>query len=147
VRRAEVRFLSTKHVLAMHEEAIVVGSGDPGIRDLGLVDSAVGAAINAYENTLVELAAIYAYGIAKNHGFVDGNKRTAVYAMLAFLEVNGFELTLESKMWEAIFDDVAAGNITREQLAEEIAAEVGRRRGSPGPPQWIYLEEDEDEDD
>jgi len=143
VRRSEVRFLSTKHVLLMHEEAIRVGGGDPAIRDHGLVDSATWAPANAYEGSLVELAAVYAYGLAKDHGFVDGNKRTAVYAMLAFLEVNGFEFTLPAEIWEPIFEDVAAGNISRERLAEEIAAELGRRDGRQGPPQWIDLEDDE----
>lgn len=127
----------------MHDEAIRVGGGEPSIRDIGLVDSAASAPANAYEGTLIDLAATYAHGLAKNHGFVDGNKRTAVYAMLAFLEVNGFELTLPTAMWEAIFDDVAAGNISRDQLAEEIAAEIGRRHGGAGSPQWIYFDDEE----
>lgn len=143
MRRSEVRFLTTKQVIRFHEEAIRVGRGDPALRDYGLIDSAVFAPQNAYDATLVELAAMYAHGIAKNHGFVDGNKRTALYTMLVFLEINGFELTLSNETWEPIFDDVAAGNITRDQLAQEIATEVGRRHGRTGPPQWIYLDEDE----
>lgn len=126
----------------MHDEALAEFGGLAGVSNPGMLASAVMAPRNAYLDSLAELAAAYAHGIAKDHAFADGNKRTAAYAMLAFLEVNGIALVLEAKGWETIIEDVAAGNITRDQLAEEIATEIGRRRGRSGPPMWVDLEED-----
>lgn len=126
----------------MHAEALEVGKGADGIRDAGMLESAVYAPINSYVDTLAEIAATYAHGIALAHAFVDGNKRTAVYAMLSFLEANGLELTLPTEHWTDLIEAVAEGTLTRDQLAEEIATELGRRNGN-GPPLWGYIEEDE----
>ena len=65
--------------------------------------------------SLVQFAAIYAFGRARNHAFADGNKRTAFVAALTFLEINGVALTLGSE-WIAIMEGVAAGTIAREHL-------------------------------
>lgn len=143
MKRSEVTFLRARHVLSMHDEALTVAPGLPGVRDPGMLESAVNAPENAYLGSLAELASAYAHGIAKGHAFVDGNKRTAVYAMLAFLEVNGFALTLPDDAWEVVINGVAAGSVTRDELAKEIALELGRRHGLPGFPLWVDLEEDE----
>ncbi|RRJ94705.1 type II toxin-antitoxin system death-on-curing family toxin [Opitutaceae bacterium TAV4] len=79
-------------ILALHEKSLAVDGGIAGIRDEGMFDSALSRPENlfAYDKpTLFEMAAAYAYGIAKNHPFLDGNKRTAFITAIVFLEVNG----------------------------------------------------------
>ena len=83
-------------VLAVHEEQLAEHGGLAGIRDLGAVKSALARPRNlvSYEDCedLARLAAAYAYGIARNHGFSDGNKRTALVTADLFLMLNGYEL-------------------------------------------------------
>jgi death-on-curing protein len=83
-------------VLALHDEQLAAHGGLSGIRDRGAVESALARPRNpaAYEacDDIARLAAAYAYGIAKNHGFADGNKRTALVTADVFLMLNGYEL-------------------------------------------------------
>jgi death on curing protein len=74
--------------------------GAPGTRDRGLLDSAVMAPQSGYYVSLAEMAAVYAHGIAKNHAFVDGNKRTALVSSLAFLRLNGYPLRVNQAEWQ-----------------------------------------------
>jgi death on curing protein len=83
-------------VVAMHSEQIAEHGGSPGIRDAGLLSSALARPQHraAYgESTVFDLAAAYAFGIVSNHPFVDGNKRTGLLAAYVFLDLNGWELT------------------------------------------------------
>lgn len=93
---AEPLWLSLDDVVAVHQDQLDRYGGLPGTKDAGLIDSAVHAPINRYlyehENDLLTLALVLCRALAKNHGFVDGNKRTAAAAMLLFLELNGYEL-------------------------------------------------------
>jgi len=85
-------WVAREAVLAVHEQMLHEFGGDSGVRDPGLLESALARPGNkfAYETpTLFELAAAYAYGIVKNHPFVDGNKRTGFMAAVMFLERNG----------------------------------------------------------
>ncbi len=79
-----------------HSEQIAEHGGGAGIRDMGLLQSALARPQNAYHYnqvvSLSKMAACYAFGIAKNHAFVDGNKRTAYVVMRAFLVLNGFDI-------------------------------------------------------
>ena len=77
-----------------------------------------------YYASLAELAAVYAHGLAKNHPFLDGNKRTAFIVAVAFLRVNGHPLTLGSE-WAGHIERLAAGELTREELAALFANEMG----------------------
>jgi death-on-curing protein len=83
-------------VLALHDEQLSAHGGLSGIRDRGVVESALARPRNlaAYDacDDIARLAAAYAYGIAKNHGFADGNKRTALVTADLFLMLNGYEL-------------------------------------------------------
>jgi len=83
-------------VLALHDEQLAAHGGLSGIRDRGAVESALARPRNlaAYEacDDIARLAAAYAYGIAKNHGFADGNKRTALVTADVFLMLNGYEI-------------------------------------------------------
>jgi len=84
-------------VLALHDEQLAEHGGLAGVRDLGAVQSALARPRNlsGYEECedIAQLAAAYAYGIARNHGFADGNKRTALVAADLFLMLNGYELS------------------------------------------------------
>jgi death-on-curing protein len=90
-------WVSDEIVLAVHDEQLAEHGGLSGIRDLGAVQSALARPRNiaSYEtcDDIAQLAAAYAYGIARNHGFADGNKRTALVTADLFLMLNGYELT------------------------------------------------------
>lgn len=80
-------------VLAMHEQSLAQFGGSAGIRDEGLMDSALGKPQNIYaygKPDIFELAASYAFGLVKNHPFIDGNKRTGFLVSIVFLELNGY---------------------------------------------------------
>ena len=90
------RWIREDAVVAMHSEQIAEHGGRPGIRDAGLLSSALARPQNqaAYgESSVFGLAAAYAFGIISNHPFLDGNKRTGFLAAYVFLDLNGWELT------------------------------------------------------
>jgi death on curing protein len=90
----ELEWLTTPVVTAIHDEQLAIHGGSGGIRDSGLLESALARPQKkwAYEQSeLSELAAAYAYGLAKNHPFVDGNKRTSLLAIYTFLGINGVD--------------------------------------------------------
>lgn len=91
---SEPRFLRVEEVLTIHEMQIAAFGGASGIRDLSMLESALGRAQNrwAYEAAPIpRLAADYTFGIARNHPFVDGNKRAAFMAAYTFLGLNGYD--------------------------------------------------------
>ncbi len=98
--------------------------GASGLRDEGLLDSALARPLNTHayrpESSLAELAASYAFGIAKNHAFIDGNKRTAFLAIGVFLSMNGHRLTASQVDAIDTMLGLAAGLRTEAQLAEWI---------------------------
>src|SRR2546423_14626820 len=99
-------------VLAAHDEQLDEHGGGAGLRDRGLLESALARPLNLYsygEASLAKLAAAYAFGIARNHPFVDGNKRTALVAAEGFLGLNGFDLTADDVDAVRMFLCVAAG--------------------------------------
>ena len=89
----EPEWVLRETVLTLHEQSLAQFGGSAGIRDEGLLDSALGRPQNLFaygKPTWFELAASYAFGLAKNHPFLDGNKRTAFVAAVLFLELNGW---------------------------------------------------------
>lgn len=93
--KREPVWLTVEAVLAMHEQLVAEHGGDAGVRNLGLLDSALAAPRHHHtygERDIFVLAAAYAYGITRNHPFIDGNKRTAFLAAYTFLGINGWEL-------------------------------------------------------
>lgn len=106
---------------ALHEAQLTEHGGLPGTRDQGALESALARPQNswAYEqNDLCSLAAAYAFGIARNHPFSDGNKRTAFVVALVFLADNGVELMFERDDGVATFLALAAGELTEDALAD-----------------------------
>ena len=109
-------------VLMMHEETLMLHGGPEGVRDLGLLESALARPKNlfAYSEqgvSVARFAAAYAKGIVANHPFVDGNKRTAFTAYLTFLKLNGLEVTATKEDRVLTFWKLAAGEISEEKLA------------------------------
>jgi death on curing protein len=110
-------------VLAIHDEQLAHHGGSSGLRDSALLESALNRPLNKwnYEKAeLPELAAAYAFGIARNHPFVDGNKRTSLLAMYTFLGVNGIDFIVPEADAAAIILSLAAGEVTEESLARWI---------------------------
>lgn len=115
--------LSCRQIILLHQQLIVASGGTPGVRDEGLLESAVLAPFQEFAgvakyNTLVEKAARLGFGIIKNHPFLDGNKRTGTHAMLTMLSLNGNELEYTQKELIAIILAVAAGETDYDGLLE-----------------------------
>jgi death on curing protein len=109
--------------LTMHAKQLTLFGGSTGVRDRGLLESALARPkkIWAYgegEPRLARLATAYAFGISANHAFRDGNKRTALVVSFAFLEVNGFEVTASQQDAYQTILGLAAGVVSEDQLAE-----------------------------
>jgi death-on-curing protein len=125
--RAAVRFLSPRAVCVLHRESLAEHGGIDGVRDEGLLQSALHRCVNkaAYEpdSTIPELAASLAYGLAMNHPFNDGNKRIAMIASFAFLEMNGMRMQASELDAYEVFMDLAAGRLTEAELAKWLAME------------------------
>lgn len=110
-------------LLAAHDEQLQEHGGATGIRDEGLFDSALPRSQNlaAYGEPDAEaLAASYAFGLAKNHAFVDGNKRMALVALELFLELNGFTLVADDAQCVIVILSLASGAFSEDDLAEWI---------------------------
>ncbi len=117
-------------VYAIHDAQLAEHGGSDGIRDAGLIESALARAQNVYtynkRASISELAAAYCYGLAKNHGFVDGNKRLAAVVCELFLELNGYRLTAEDADWLTVMLALADGSLEEAAIAEWLKAHVVR---------------------
>jgi len=115
------RWITSEIVRAIHDRQLSEHGGPAGIRDPGAVESALARPQNlaAYGTPdVADLAAAYAYGIARNHGFVDGNKRTAWVIARVFLADNGCRLKFNPLDAVRITEALAAGKIDEHQLAD-----------------------------
>ena len=123
-------WLGTAVVTAIHDEAIFEFGGLAGIRDLGLLESAVDRPRNrlAYEpkSSLFELGATLCVGLAKNHPFIDGNKRTALLATCAFLSLNGHALAPTEEDEVLTMVAVADNSLSEHQLADWLRRNCAR---------------------
>lgn len=114
-------WIETSVVLAIHEEQLAEHGGGVGVRDNGLLESALARPENlaAYgDPDAAELAAAYGFGIARNHPFVDGNKRTAFVASELFLALNGYRLDADDTDCVLTMLAVAAGELEESAFAE-----------------------------
>lgn len=107
-------------LLAVHDRQIAEHGGGQGIRDEGLLESAINRPVNLAgygEPAAADLAAAYAFGIARNHPFVDGNKRTAWVAARLFLMVNAVEIAFDKAEATVMMQQLAAGDLSEDEVA------------------------------
>jgi death-on-curing protein len=118
----EPAFLTLDEALALHADQIGRYGGSPGVRDLGLLESALGAPRATFGGNLLhatetEIAAAYLFHLVRNHPFVDGNKRTALAAAIAFLGLNDLWLEAEEDELVSLVVGVASGAIGKPEVA------------------------------
>ena len=121
-----MEFLDAEVVLAIHDAQIAQYGGLAGVRDAGLMDSALARPQNvfAYGNDdIYAMAASLAYGIARNHPFLDGNKRTALHSALIFLDLNGATVPEPSTAMVETMVQLAEGQISEADFAHWLAAQ------------------------
>lgn len=130
-------WVEKREVLAAHARQLSLHGGGTGMRDETLLESALGKPKNifAYEEgaTLARLAASYAFGIARNHAFVDGNKRTALVVCLGFLRFNGMTITATREERYIAFLSLAAGEMTEMQMTEWLERYIVPLQPAPVP--------------
>ena len=120
---SEPVWLTRQIIVAIHDEQLAIHGGASGLRDEGMLESALDRPKNkwSYENAeLAELAAAYAFAIARNHPFVDGNKRTSLLALYTFLGVNGIDFDVPEAEAAAVILALAAGEVNEEGLTRWI---------------------------
>jgi death on curing protein len=128
-QRVEPIWLDARDANAIRERQLSEHGGGAGVRDSGLLESALGRPVNRWaygEDDPAALAAAYAFGVARNHPFIDGNKRTAWVLARLFLALNGHELRFDPADAIATMLGLAGG-----ELSEEVLADWFRERLSP----------------
>jgi death-on-curing protein len=132
-----MKYLALKTVPAIHERSLEEYGGDPGVRDQGLLDSAVAQPRACFGGkdlypSLAEKAAALAFSLVMNHPLFDGNKRTGYGAMLTFLSRNGHTIDAPAGEHEATFLSLAAGTLDREEFLTWLRGViVPKSRGKP----------------
>ena len=116
-------WLDVEILIDLHAEQLALFGGPDGIRDQGMLESALGRPINKFtygETDVAVLAAAYAFGIARNHSFVDGNKRAAFGALIVFLGLNDIDFLVPPESASAMIFALAAGEVNEEGLTRWI---------------------------
>lgn len=126
---AEIKWILEETVYAVHRRQIAEHGGSDGVRDEGLLSSALARPQNllAYSEKapdIAALAAAYAFGIAKNHPFIDGNKRTALVVMRTFLLLNEYDFTATQEEKYLTFLKLAEGNLTEKELEDWVRDKI-----------------------
>lgn len=119
----DIVWLTIEQTIAFHDELLARHGGSGGIRDKGLLESALARPQHLFhyeEPSLMHLAAAYGFGIIKNHPFIDGNKRTGATAIAAFLYLNDIIFEADEVAIVSFIEGVAAGNISEEELGQWI---------------------------
>ena len=120
---SEPIWLTVQDVAGLHSEQLAIFGGPAGIRDQGLLESALSRPVNRWnygESDLAVLAAAYAFGIVKNHPFVDGNKRASFAALMVFLRINEIAFAPDIAVATAAVVALAAGEIDETGFARWI---------------------------
>lgn len=127
----QIVWLTEVQVKILHSEVINLFGGSHGIRDVGLLETALARPQNLHayneDATLFDLAASYGFGLTKNHAFIDGNKRVGLLAIRAFLFRNGFRFDPEEVETVTMMEGVAAGKVTEDLLSDWIQANSAPR--------------------
>jgi death-on-curing protein len=123
-RQRNPRWIDQRALLLLHNETLAEHGGLAGVRDHGLLESALARPRNLHayepESDIARLAAAYGFGLARNHPFNDGNKRAAFLAIGVFLQINGRELTADPVEAITVILSLAEGSFTEPKLAEWI---------------------------
>ena len=124
--KPRVRCVPREMVVALHRESLAEHGGIDGIRDEGLLQSALHRCVNRSatepDASIAQIAASLGHGLATNHAFKDGNKRIAMIATFVFLELNGCRVVASEVDAYEVFIDLAAGKVTEPELAEWLSA-------------------------
>ncbi|MBD2681574.1 type II toxin-antitoxin system death-on-curing family toxin [Nostoc paludosum FACHB-159] len=125
----EPKFIDVETTIAIHDDLIETFEGSFGIRDIGLLESALSQPKATFfgeflHSTIAEQAAAYLYHIAKNHAFIDGNKRTSVGVMEAFLRVNGYNLDLSDDELYELALKVSTDELEKTDVANIIESHL-----------------------
>ncbi len=126
----EPRWLPKDLILAVHDRQLAEHGGARGVRDVGLLESALARPQNLFaygENSVATLSGVYAFGIARNHPFADGNKRTAFVACELFLAANGYELAASDEECLAMMLSLASSEIDEAEFAAWLRENVHGR--------------------
>ncbi len=120
-----MKFLDRDTILAFHQDLVETYGGSPGVRDQGLLESALAQPQASFggeyvHESIFHMAAAYGFHICKNHPFFEGNKRTTLVAMYTFLYVNGYQLKADKKSLYAVVIDLANGSIDKEELVDYL---------------------------
>ncbi len=123
------RFIQLDEVLALHTRQIELYGGKDGVRDLGLLQSAISMPAASFDGvwlhaTIEEMAGAYLFHLAQNHPFIDGNKRVAAMTMIVFLLINDLTPTFTEDELVELTLGVAAGRVAKAEVAIEIASHV-----------------------
>ncbi len=124
-----MQYLQWEHLIRLHQRIVEESGGSAGIRDKGLAEAALAQPLAAFGGqelypSLIEKAAALCYSLVSNHPFVDGNKRIGHGAMETFLAINGFVLAAEASEAETTILNLAAGQLSREELTEWVRVNV-----------------------
>jgi len=125
--RLEPVWLDARLALAIHDRQLAEHGGPSGVRDAGALESALARARNQWEygeDDLCTLAAAHAFGVARNHPFTDGNKRTAWVLARTFLVLNTVELVFRAEEAIKTVQSLAAGDLTEDELADWFRSHV-----------------------
>jgi death on curing protein len=125
--RIEPRWVRDDVVLAIHDRQLAEHGGPVGVRDVGALDSALRRPVNQWgygTDDLCALSAAYAFGIARNHPFVDGNKRTAWMLARQFLRLNGPVLRFTEREAIGLVQALAAGDLSEDELTDWLRAHL-----------------------
>jgi death-on-curing protein len=128
----EPHFLSLAEVLEIHQDQIARYGGDPGIRDMGLLKSALGMPLATFggeflHTDIFEMAAAYLFHLVKNHPFIDDNKRVGAVAAIVFLALNGYEFDAPEEDFADMVLAVARGELDKAEVAVAIRNWTARR--------------------
>ena len=126
-----LRFLTLGEVVELHRRLLIDSGGAPGIRDVGLLESAMAQPRATFDGsdlhpTLIDKAAALGFSLVANHPFVDGNKRIGHAAMEVFLVLNGYQIQASIGDQERLMLDLASGTLDREQLAAWLRQHVSK---------------------
>ena len=125
-------YFDEETIIALHDALVDKTGGSEGIRDMGLLSSAVNAPFQSFGGcdvypAIYEKAARLGFGLAQNHAFIDGNKRIAAHAMLTYLKANGTALTYTQKELQDVFLGLAASEVTFAELVHWIETHEDKR--------------------